>query len=74
MKHRSNYYTYNTKNSSKVSGFFNVYQARNGGIYLTMGNRSILLGKAQISELGIDVYQLEEFNHSEYCMFYKDKE
>ena len=56
----------------KITGDFNIYQARNGGIYLLMGGRVTLLSFQQIQDLGIYVYELDNFDIDDFNEFYGD--
>ena len=51
-------------------GFFNIYQAKDGKIYLQMGNGVIALTELQLLALAIDVYDLVEFDHDLYEQAY----
>lgn len=55
----------------KITGFFNIYQARNGKIYLMMGNAATPLSSEQIDQLGIDLYQLNDFDIDSYRNAYR---
>lgn len=57
-----NKYTYQVQNG-RVRGDFNVFQARNGLVFLLMGRGQIPLSYDQISILGIDVYSLIDFDY-----------
>lgn len=67
-----NKYVYET-NEGAATGFFNVYQGKNGGIYLMMGNSVTLLSLDQLGELNIHVYGLIDLDHSKYEAFYITK-
>lgn len=62
-------YTYETSRG-KASSAFNVYQARNGGIYITMGGMATKLSSEQITELNIYVYDLKDFDIDDYREHY----
>ena len=64
-----NKFTYDVKGGS-VSGVFNIYQARNGAIMLLMGSKVSKLSYSQINELGIDCYELKDFNHDDFVNYY----
>lgn len=68
---KNNYYCYQINDKEKISGFFRIYQAKDGGIYLMMNNVFIRLSKEQIDELGIDVYSLEDFDFVNFKIAYK---
>lgn len=54
---------YSYKTTEGIShGFFNIYQARNGKIFLMMGNVYTELSYKQINELSIDLYRLIDFD------------
>ena len=57
-----NQYKYKQKGDVIVKGFFNIYQAVNGKIYITMGSSYTPLTLEQVQDLNIDVYLLEEFD------------
>lgn len=63
-------YSYEVTNGIK-KGNFNIYQGRNGKIYLSMGNGLIDLNQNQIIALGIDVYSLIDFDHNLYKKAYE---
>ena len=67
---KNNHYTYNVGNGS-VSGFFNVYQAKNGYIFIQMGNGYTKLTETQVKDLGINLYILKDFDHNKYIQAYK---
>ena len=62
---KSNSYSYETV-SGVSKGWFNVYQAKNGKIYLQMGNVVTPLTESQINELCIDVFSLLDFDYDDY--------
>ena len=67
---KTNYFIYAVKHGN-VSGFFKIYQGKNGKIYLMMGNCVTELSKKQIeSDLAIDVYNLIDFSHEDYVKAY----
>ena len=55
---------------TKFKGDFNIYQARSGAIILLMGSKFTELSYSQISELDIDCYNLEDFNHNDFVNYY----
>ena len=55
---------------TKFKGAFNIYQARSGAIMLLMGSKVSALSYSQISELDIDCYNLEDFNHNDFVNYY----
>lgn len=67
----TNFYTYETT-EGKTKGAFNIYQGKNGGIYLTMASRSVLLTQSQVKELPICLYILKDFNQFDYNTFYSN--
>ena len=68
----NNKFFYLTK-KGRVKGFFNIYQAKNGGIYLMVGNQCTLLSKEQIEELNIELYSIEEFHYKCFKDFYEEE-
>lgn len=54
-----------------VSGYFNIYQARNGAIIIAMGSSFTPLIKEQVNKLNIDVYALEDFNLDNFKKYYQ---
>jgi hypothetical protein len=60
-----NSYSYETV-SGFVTGWFNIYQARNGKIYLMMGSMVTPITESQINELCIDVFSLHDFDYDDY--------
>lgn len=69
-KHNS--YSYQTSHNSRSKGFFNIYQARNGAIYIQMGITVTKLTETQLQDLGIDLYSLIDFDHDMYTKHYED--
>ena len=70
MTSKENYFTYNIQGGS-VKGFFNIYQAKNGKLYLCMGSVHTSLTKEQIeNDLKIDVYSLIDFDYDSYKIAY----
>lgn len=69
VKNKANRFCYSVENGY-VTGFFNVYQAINGCVYLTMGHSTTKLSTDQIEELGIDVYSLKDFDHDAFVRAY----
>lgn len=61
-----NQYAYNGH-----SGFFNIYQGKNGCIYIQMGSAFTALNLQQINALCIDLYSLPEFDIDNYKLWYK---
>lgn len=68
-----NSYTYKTRRG-RVRGAFNIYQARNGRIYLAMGNRYTELSHQQVHDLMIDVFELADFDYDDYKKAYEQEE
>lgn len=64
-----NKYQYETENGS-VKGYFNIYQARDGFIYLNMGNSITKLSLEQIQELHINCYSLKDYGHDDFVKAY----
>ena len=56
--------------STKFKGAFDIYQARSGAIMLLMGSKASELSYSQISDLDIDCYNLEDFNHDDFINYY----
>lgn len=67
---KDNTYTYHTQRG-KVVGKFNIYQARNGGIYIVIGVGHTKLTKNQILTLNIEVTELIDFDVTEFQKHYK---
>lgn len=65
-------FTYTTR-EGKCKGQFGIYQARNGAIYMLMGNKHTALTLGQINELFLDVYQLKDFSLDDYNTHYDAK-
>ena len=55
---------------TKFKGAFNIYQARNGAIILLMGTKVSALTYSQINDLGINCYELADFNHDDFSKYY----
>lgn len=51
---------------------FNIYQARNGGVYISSGSLSTELSRKQIDDLRIDVYSLDDFDYECFKKHYED--
>lgn len=68
MKKESKY-SYEIRNGW-VQGDFNVYQGRNGKIYLVMGGGSTSLTDKQVEELNIDLSKLIDFDYQLYKSAY----
>lgn len=66
---KNNKYQYKI-NGGYIKGFFNIYQARNGKIYVQLGNNITDLTYQQIEDLKIDVYELDEFSHEDFIKAY----
>ena len=68
---KNNQFIYETA-TGKRKGFFNVYQAKNGCIYLQMGNKQVGLSRIQALELaGSSLYDLKDFDNELFHNFYK---
>ena len=50
---------------------FSIYQARNGLIYISSGSRFTSLTEKQVIELGIMIYDLDEFDYELYMKAYE---
>ena len=70
---RKNYFTYQLSDTSYTSGYFSIYQSKNGAIMLTMGNDSIALTIEQIEKLNIDLYSMDGFDINDYKKYYNIK-
>ena len=66
----TNQFPYKLSQESPVKELFIVLQSKSGCINLLMGTCWTRLTKQQISDLGIDVYSLEEFNYDEFHKAY----
>lgn len=66
-----NTFSYQLASNRHDSGAFNIYQARNGGIYLVMQNYHTLLLQRQVEELHLPISELSDFLLSDYQAFYK---
>lgn len=53
-------------NVGLVKGLFNIYQGRNGGIYLAMNYNAVQLTIDQITSLQINLYCLKDFDQQLY--------
>ena len=63
-------YSYNTTTGTR-SGAFNVYQGKNGAIYLLMGYNAVVLQKEQVEKLiGSNLYELYDFRLDDYNNYY----
>ncbi len=68
----NNKFCYEIKNG-KCSGYFNIYQAKNGSIQLVMGNFYTTLTSQQVLDLNLDVFSLIDYDHDKYIEFYKEE-
>lgn len=68
----NNKFCYEIKNG-KCSGYFNIYQAKNGSIQLVMGNCCTTLTSQQVLDLNLDLFSLMDYNHDKYIKFYKEE-
>jgi len=59
--------------NSTYTGEFNIYQAKHGGIMLSMGKKATCLTQQQVNDLSIDCYGLAEFDIDAYKNFYKNE-
>ena len=66
---KANRYTYKTETGT-TAVFFNIYQGKNGFIYLQMGIGHTKLTKSQIEDLGMSLYDIKEFDHDQYLKSY----
>jgi len=64
-----NQFKYETVHGS-ITGYFNIYQAINGLIYLNMSDSVVNLTLEQIEKLNIDCYQLKDFGHNDFLKAY----
>lgn len=49
----------------------NIYQAKNGGIYLALGGCYTCLEECQVKKLSINLRNIENFNVLDYHNFYR---
>jgi len=70
VRTQNNHYQY-TSGDEKKTGYFNIYQARNGLIYLQMGDKVTLLTFDQIGDLRLNLYDLDEFDYDAFVRAYK---
>lgn len=70
MKYIENQYCYTTTEGTHY-GFFNIYQARSGAIFLCMGHAYTALTLNQIGELPIQPYLLKDYDHEAFTNYYK---
>jgi len=63
-------FSYQVGNST-YKGEFNIYQAKYGGIMLSMGKKAVCLTQQQVNDLSIDCYELAEFDIDAYKNFYE---
>lgn len=69
---KQNHYTYNDNTSKGTNeGAFNIYQARNGGIALVLGDGLTFLTIQNLQDLKIDVTELKDFDTAEFRQYYK---
>jgi hypothetical protein len=64
-----NSYQYSTSNGT-AKGAFNIYQARNGAIYILMGKTVTPLTIRQLDDLALDLYALIDFDVDAYKKHY----
>ena len=67
---KTNRYIYETSNQSTKRGYFNIYQGKNGYIYLQMGKAVAQLTEKQINDLHLNVYELIDFCVDDYRLAY----
>ena len=53
-----------------ITGYFDIYQARNGFVYLNMSGSVINLTLKQIEKLNINCYLLKDFGHDDFLKAY----
>ncbi|MHB8281312.1 MAG: hypothetical protein ACYDDE_00740 [bacterium] len=58
-----NIFTYEISQGTYIKGYFDIYQAKNGKIFITMGNGNTELNYKQVEDLRIDVYDLIDFDY-----------
>ena len=64
----------NEDTKTKIKMKFYIYQGRNGGIYMNLGNYSFVLTKKQAEKMHytIDFYEMiEDFSPEDYKKYYK---
>lgn len=66
---KNNKYIYEIQ-EGRATGFFNIYQAKNGGIFIQMGESVTELSQQQVFDLGIHVYSLKDFDLDLYQKHY----
>lgn len=59
-------------NGTTRKGSFNIYQAKNGAIYILIGNNAVPFTLDQINKLYIDCYSLEDFDIDKFNQYYID--
>ena len=69
MKKSANWFSFKS-GAGSVSGWFNIYQGKDGYIYLQMGDKYTKLSKEQLDKLCINVYILDDFDYSLYKKAY----
>ena len=69
MTMKSNTFSLSTNNGIQT-GAFNIYQGKNGGIYLFIDHCHTLLSQSQILDLQLPVDQLRDFDQRIYRAFY----
>lgn len=72
MAKKYNYFSYCISGNAEKIGCFNVYQSKNGAIYILMGTSFTRLTLKQINELGIEVHSLLDFDYDEFQKAYAD--
>lgn len=63
-------FSYQTK-TGYCKGRFNVFQNIYGAILIAMGDNTTTLTHQQVEDLGINVYDLNQFDHEDYLEYYK---
>lgn len=67
---KNNKFAYEIEGGS-VKGFFNIYQGRNGKIYMMMGNNVTALTYEQVCDLQINTYNLKDFSVDDFAEAYE---
>lgn len=57
-------------NGQKHSGFFSVYQNRQGAVMLVMGSNSVPLSLEQIEGLDLGISEIHDFDARKHMEFY----
>jgi len=70
----SNKFEYSIQGNAKIKGYFNIFQSIYGSIIMELGGKCTRLTNNQINDLGIDVYQLIDFDHDKFLEYYKEND